>query len=70
MKWYNYLIERFQDYKWYLFIPFAVSFVVGAVEYIIGHTPNIGGLTFLGILAIWAIVWITASVYYIKEHNL
>lgn len=70
MKWYNYIIERFQDYKWYLFTPFAFSFLIGAVEFIVGHTPNIGGLTFVGLLILWAIFWIIASIFYKINYKL
>lgn len=67
MKWYDYLILRFQEYKWYLFIPFIVSFIVGAIEYILGHRPNIGLYVFLTVLLLWAFVWIIASVLYRKN---
>jgi hypothetical protein len=67
MKWYKFIIERSDAYKWYLFVPFFIAIAVGSVEMFTGHTPNIGGLVFVGMLIVWAIVWGIASHLYRKH---
>jgi uncharacterized membrane protein len=67
MKWYDYIILRFQDYKWFLFIPFAVSFAIGTIYYILNITPNWPTITFVLLLVAWAIVWLIASYFHIKN---
>lgn len=67
MKWYDYIILRLQEYKWYLVTPFFIAMAVGIVEIYIGHTPNIGGMAFFFMLIAWGIVWGIASYLYRKN---
>jgi hypothetical protein len=67
MKWYDYLILRFQEYRLYVFLPFIAIIIAGAVCIIAGASPKLPTLTFVGLLVAWAIVWIIASVLYRKN---
>ena len=67
MKWYDYLILRYQEYRWYLYLLFIAVFISGALCIIAGLSPGIPTLTFMGLLVLWGIVWLIASIFYRKN---
>ena len=58
------LITKFQSYKWYLFTPFAILILWGAILSAIGKSPKVPALIFSGLFILWCVVWIIATVIY------
>jgi len=68
MSWYDFLILRFQDYKWWLFAPFTVCIAVGAILDLSDISIAVPTYIFLGLLIAWFIIWVVATIFY--RHNL
>lgn len=64
MKWYDYIILNLQDYKWFLFAVFVILLAWGSIRLFRGKDARIPTFLFAGLLVLWAIVWIVASIFY------
>jgi len=68
MKWYDWVITKFQSYKWYLFSLFVILFVWlvlnDAVFHVNAYVPGFG---FVGLLIVWIIIWVIADYLHKKK---
>jgi len=70
MKWYEYIITRFRDYKWWVFAPFAVILVLAMISIYIGSDWARGlTIAWLSLFAGWILLWIVATVLYNQHKN-
>jgi len=61
------IITDFQSYKWYLFLAFAIVFVAGVVLELSGKDGGAAFILFTGMLVLWFIIWMIATVIYRKN---
>lgn len=69
MKWYDYIILRFQEYKWVVFTPFAILLAIMFVLGILKTPSDIPAYIFVMLLIMWTIIWLIASYFYRKNLN-
>ena len=65
MKLYK-IVTEFQNYKWYVFAPFVLLFSWGVTDKVLGKSPKVPTLLFLGLLLLWCIIWTIGAIDYIK----
>jgi O-antigen/teichoic acid export membrane protein len=61
------IITNFQSYKWYIFIAFAIVFVAGVVLELSGKDGGAAFILFTGLLVLWFVIWMIATVIYRKD---
>jgi hypothetical protein len=67
LTWYDYLIVKFQSYKFIVFAPFVILYIWGAVLKVIDKSPAIPTIMLCSLLILWFIIWLVATWLYRKN---
>jgi len=68
MKWYK-IRTKLQSYKWYMFAGFVAILAWGSVRVVTEKDARVPTFLFLGLLIIYAILWVIATFDLVKYNR-